>query len=651
MQQPLWAPSAERIAATRMDAFRRFVNHHHALQLADYPALHAWSVAQREAFWQAIVDFFEVRFTQQPDAVLREGPAMPSAHWFPGATLNFAEHLLRRRDDHPALIAIGEDGTREQLSYAELAAHVAGLQQSLKAAGVGIGDRVAAFMPNTWQTVVGMLASASLGATWSSCSPDFGTQGVIDRFGQIEPKVLIAAAGYRYAGKNLDLTAKLNEILERLPSLQQLVVVPYSNPAAKAGDFRSAARVSLWQDFYQAGGEPQFTPVSFEQPLYILYSSGTTGVPKCIVHGVGGTLLQHVKELGLHTDLTADDTLFYYTTCGWMMWNWLVSGLALGASLVLFDGSPFHPGAERLIDLIDAENISLFGTSAKFIAALEKAGAKPRETHRLSRLKAILSTGSPLAHESFEYVYRDIKTDVCLSSISGGTDIVSCFALGNPTLAVWRGELQCRGLGMDVQVWDDAGKPVIGEKGELVCARHFPSMPVGFWKDADGEKFRSAYFDTFPGVWAHGDYAEITEHDGLVIHGRSDAVLNPGGVRIGTAEIYRQVEKVEQVLESIAIGQEWDGDVRVVLFVRLRDGVALSDELQAQIRQVIRANTTPRHVPARIIAVADIPRTISGKIVELAVRNVVHGKPVKNTDALANPQALELYRDLPQLQS
>ena len=651
MQQPLWAPSAERIAATRMDAFRRFVNQCHALQLADYPALHAWSVAQREAFWQAIVDFFEVRFTQQPEAVLREGPAMPSAHWFPGATLNFAEHLLRRRDEHPALVAIGEDGSREQLSYAELAAHVAGLQQSLKAAGVGIGDRVAAFMPNTWQTVVGMLATASLGATWSSCSPDFGTQGVIDRFGQIEPKVLIAAAGYRYAGKNLDLTAKLNEILERLPSLQQLVVVPYSNPAAKAGNFHSAARVSLWQDFYQAGGEPQFTPVSFEQPLYILYSSGTTGVPKCIVHGVGGTLLQHVKELGLHTDLTADDTLFYYTTCGWMMWNWLVSGLALGASLVLLDGSPFHPGAERLIDLIDAENISLFGTSAKFIAALEKAGAKPRETHRLSRLKAILSTGSPLAHESFEYVYRDIKADLCLSSISGGTDIVSCFALGNPTLPVWRGELQCRGLGMDVQVWNEAGQPVIAEKGELVCARHFPSMPVGFWKDADGEKFRSAYFDTFPGVWAHGDYAEITEHDGLVIHGRSDAVLNPGGVRIGTAEIYRQVEKVEQVLESIAIGQDWEGDVRVVLFVRLRDGVALSDELQAQIRQVIRANTTPRHVPARIIAVADIPRTISGKIVELAVRNVVHGKPVKNTDALANPQALELYRDLPQLQS
>ncbi|MBB2495984.1 acetoacetate--CoA ligase [Aquipseudomonas ullengensis] len=650
MSQPLWTPSAERIAATRMEAFRHFVNQRHGLQLADYPALHAWSVAQRETFWQAIVDFFEVRFSSQPQAVLREGSAMPSAHWFSGATLNFAEHLLRRRDAHPALVAIGEDGSREQLSYAELAAHVAGLQRSLQALGVGIGDRVAACMPNTWQTVVGMLAAASLGASWSSCSPDFGSQGVIDRFGQIEPTVLITAAGYRYAGKNLDQTAKLNEILERLPSLQQLLLVPYSNPAAQAADFKTTAKVTLWQDFYQPGGEPQFTPVAFEQALYILYSSGTTGVPKCIVHGVGGTLLQHVKELGLHTDLHATDTLFYYTTCGWMMWNWLVSGLALGATLVLFDGSPFHPGAERLIDLIDAENISLFGTSAKFLAALEKAGAKPRESHRLTQLRAILSTGSPLSHESFEYVYREIKTDLCLSSISGGTDIVSCFALGNPVLPVWRGELQCKGLGMDVQVWNDAGQPVAGEKGELVCARHFPSMPLGFWNDLQGEKFQAAYFDTFPGIWAQGDYAEETEHGGLVIHGRSDAVLNPGGVRIGTAEIYRQVEKVEQVLESIAIGQEWAGDVRVVLFVRLRDGVQLTPELETQIRQVIRDNTTPRHVPAKILQVADIPRTISGKIVELAVRNVVHGRPVKNTEALANPQALELYRDLPQLQ-
>nr|WP_288256914.1 acetoacetate--CoA ligase [uncultured Pseudomonas sp.] len=651
MQQPLWTPSAERIAASRMDAFRRFINDRHALHLADYPALHAWSVEQREAFWQAIVDFFQIHFHAPAERVLREGPAMPDAQWFPGTALNFAEHLLRRRDGHPALVAIGEDGSREQLSHAQLAAHVAGLQRALHNAGVGIGDRVAAFMPNTWQTVVGMLATASIGATWSSCSPDFGTQGVIDRFGQIEPKVLIAAAGYRYAGKRIDLTDKLNEILPQLPSLERLVIVPYSRDEASPTDYKSVALTTLWQDFYQPGGAPQFTPVPFDQPLYILYSSGTTGVPKCIVHGVGGTLLQHVKELGLHTDLGPDDTLFYYTTCGWMMWNWLISGLALGATLVLYDGSPFHPEPARLIDLIDAEDISIFGTSAKFIAALEKAGVIPRESHKLSRLKAILSTGSPLAHESFEYIYRDVKRDLCLSSISGGTDIVSCFALGNPTLPVWRGELQCKGLGMDVQVWNDNGQAVTGEKGELVCARHFPSIPVGFWNDADGEKFHAAYFATFPGVWAHGDYAEETAHGGLVIHGRSDAVLNPGGVRIGTAEIYRQVEKVPQVLESIVIGQDWQGDVRVVLFVRLRDDVTLDDTLREEIRQVIRANTTPRHVPAKIIQVADIPRTLSGKIVELAVRNVVHGRPVKNTDALANPQALELYRSLAELRN
>ena len=651
MQQPLWTPSAERIAASRMDAFRRFINDRHALHLADYPALHAWSVEQREAFWQAIVDFFQIHFHAPAERVLREGPAMPDAQWFPGATLNFAEHLLRRRDGHPALVAVGEDGSREQLSHAQLAAHVAGLQRALHNAGVGIGDRVAAFMPNTWQTVVGVLATASLGATWSSCSPDFGTQGFIDRFGQIEPKVLIAAAGYRYAGKRIDLTDKLNEILPQLPSLERLVIVPYSRVEARPTDYKSAALTTLWQDFYQPGGAPQFTPVPFDQPLYILYSSGTTGVPKCIVHGVGGTLLQHVKELGLHTDLGPDDTLFYYTTCGWMMWNWLISGLALGATLVLYDGSPFHPEPARLIDLIDAEDISIFGTSAKFIAALEKAGVRPRESHKLSSLKVILSTGSPLAHESFEYVYRDVKRDLCLSSISGGTDIVSCFALGNPTLPVWRGELQCKGLGMDVQVWNDNGQALTGEKGELVCARHFPSMPVGFWNDADGEKFRAAYFATFPGVWAHGDYAEETAHGGLVIHGRSDAVLNPGGVRIGTAEIYRQVEKVPQVLESIVIGQDWQGDVRVVLFVRLRDGVTLDDTLREEIRRMIRANTTPRHVPAKIIQVADIPRTLSGKIVELAVRNVVHGHPVKNTDALANPQALELYRSLAELRN
>lgn len=651
MNPLLWTPSPERIAATRMDAFRRKVAQQHGLDLPDYAALHAWSIAEREAFWLAIVDTFGVQFHEAPTAVLEEGPEMPDARWFPGATLNFAEHLLRRRDGKPALIAISEDEQREVISHAELAAQVAGLQRALREAGVGAGDRVAAFMPNTWQTVVGMLATTSLGATWSSCSPDFGTQGVIDRFGQIEPKVLIACAGYRYAGKVLDLTAKLNEILAQLPSLEQLLIVPYANGHARRSDFQTPARVSLWQDFFHSGGEPVFTPVPFDHPLYILYSSGTTGVPKCIVHGAGGVLLQHLKEHGLHVDLGPDDTLFYYTTCGWMMWNWLVSGLAVGATLVLYDGSPFHPGPERLMDLVDAEDISVFGTSAKYIAALEKANVRPRQTHSLARLKTILSTGSPLAHESFDYVYRDVKPDLCLSSISGGTDIVSCFAIGNPTAPVWRGEMQCKGLGMAVEVWGEDGKPVRGEKGELVCVRHFPSIPVGFWNDENNEKFLDAYFATFPGVWAHGDYAEETEHGGLVIHGRSDAVLNPGGVRIGTAEIYRQVEKIEQVLESIAIGQEWQGDVRVVLFVRLRDGVALDEALQERIRQTIRNNTTPRHVPAKILAVSDIPRTISGKIVELAVRNVVHGRPVKNTDALANPQALELFRDRKELES
>ncbi|ANI15510.1 acetoacetate-CoA ligase [Pseudomonas citronellolis] len=649
--KPLWTPSAERIAASRMDAFRRQVNQRHGLALADYPALHAWSIDHREAFWQAIVDSFDVRFHSPPRTVLEEGPRMPDARWFPGATLNFAEHLLRRRDEATAVVSIGEDGSRESLSHAELAAQVAGLQRSLRAAGVGPGDRVAAFMPNTWQTLVGMLAATSLGASWSNCSPDFGTQGVIDRFGQIEPKVLIACAGYRYAGKLQDLTGKLNEILAQLPSLQELVLVPYARPEARATDCKSAARITLWNDFYQSGGEPEFTPLPFAHPLYILYSSGTTGVPKCIVHSAGGVLLQHLKEHALHTDLHSGDVLFYYTTCGWMMWNWLVSGLAVGASLVLYDGSPFHPGPERLLDLIDAEAIKVFGTSAKYIAALEKAGVKPAQSHGLDSLQTLLCTGSPLAHESFDYVYRDIKADLCLSSISGGTDIVSCFALGNPTAPVWRGELQCKGLGMAVEVWDDDGRRLRSGKGELVCTRHFPSIPLGFWRDPQGERFHDAYFATFPGVWAHGDYAEETAHGGLVIHGRSDAVLNPGGVRIGTAEIYRQVEKVDEVLESIAIGQDWQGDVRVVLFVRLREGVQLDEPLQEKIRQTIRTNTTARHVPAKIVAVADIPRTLSGKIVELAVRNVVHGRPVKNTDALANPQALELYRELEELKS
>ena len=650
MSEPLWRPAPERVAASRMDAFRRFINQRHGLALADYAALHQWSVSAVADFWQAVAEFFAVDFSAPPTRVLDNPDAMPGAQWFAGAELNFAAHLLRRRDEHPALVAISEDGQREQLSYVELAARVAGLQQHLLALGVQPGDRVAALMPNTWQTVVGMLAAASIGAVWSSCSPDFGAQGVVDRFGQIEPRVLIACSGHRYAGKQLDMSSKLAEILPQLGGLQQLIMVPYGGVQPCLAEFASVVSTVHWDHVSQPAGSPAFTALPFAQPLYILYSSGTTGVPKCIVHGAGGTLLQHLKEHGLHTDLGSEDVLFYFTTCGWMMWNWLVSGLALGATLVLYDGSPFEPSADRLIDLIDAEGISVFGTSAKYLAALEKAGVEPHRSHQLRRLKAVLSTGSPLAHEGFDYVYRSFKPDLCLSSISGGTDIVSCFALGNPTAPVWRGELQCKGLGMAVEVWGDEGQRLSEGKGELVCSKPFPSMPLGFWKDEGGSRFRAAYFERFPGVWAHGDYAEETPHGGLIIHGRSDAVLNPGGVRIGTAEIYRQVEKVEAVLESLAIGQQWQGDVRVVLFVRLRDGVALDAALEAEIRQVIRANATPRHVPAKIVGVSDIPRTRSGKIVELAVRNVVHGLPVKNTDALANPEALELFRALPELQ-
>lgn len=645
MSDILWQPAPERIARSRMNAFRQLINARHHLQLNDYPALHAWSIDQRDAFWQAIVDFFNIRFHHAPTQVLVEGPHMPSAQWFPGATLNFAEHLLRRRDDAVAVVAVDESGDQAQLTWAELAAHVAGLQRSLQAAGVTRGDRVAACMPNTWQTLVGMLAATSLGAIWSCSSPDFGTQGVIDRFGQIEPKVLMICAGYRYAGKVIDQRTKVNEILERLPSLQQLIVLPYARPDAGLGDFRTPANIALWDEFYQPGGEPAFTSVSFDHPLYILYSSGTTGVPKCIVHGTGGVLLQHVKEHGLHVDLGPEDRLFYYTTCGWMMWNWLVSALAVGSAVILYDGSPFHPGPERLLDLIDQQRISVFGTSPKFLAALENQGLKPRQSHDLGSLKTLLSTGSALAPHSYDYVYRDFKADVCLASMSGGTDIVSCFVNGNPLSAVRRGEMQGKSLGMAVQVWNEAGQAIIGEKGELVCTRHFPAMPIGLWNDPHQEKLRTSYFSQFPGVWAQGDYAEELPHGGFLIHGRSDAVLNPGGVRIGTAEIYRQVEKVEEVLDSVAIGQQWQGDVRVVLFVRLRDGVVLDETLEQRIRQVIRANTTPRHVPAKILAVSDIPRTISGKVVELAVRNVVHGEAVKNTDALANPEALEQFRD------
>ncbi|MEW5250543.1 acetoacetate--CoA ligase [Microbulbifer discodermiae] len=649
--QPLWQPSPSAIAASQMDRFRHWVNQHWELDLADYDALYRWSVESRGEFWKSLWDFTGVIASERGDNVLGED-RMPGAEWFPQARLNFAENLLRYRDDRPALVERLENGSRRQLSYAELYLRVEQLAGALAAQGVEPGDRVAGFMPNVIDTVVAMLATTSLGAIWTSCSPDFGFNGVLDRFGQVAPKVLFACEGYFYNGKVIDSLPRLAQVTAQIDGLEKLVVVPVARSADETSDAIRGLDKAVTLESFVSAAPPRplsFVQTEFNHPLYIMYSSGTTGVPKCIVHGVGGTLLQHLKEHRLHTDLSRDDVLFYFTTCGWMMWNWLVSGLASGATLVLFDGSPFYPVAKSLWDMAQEEGVSVFGTSAKYIAALEKSGVKPRESHNLERLRAVLSTGSPLADEGFRYVYRDIKADLCLSSISGGTDIISCFALGNPVLPVYAGELQCRGLGMAVEVWNDEGQAVSAEKGELVCAKSFPSMPVGFWNDADGAKYHSAYFENWPGVWAHGDYAEITTHGGVVIYGRSDAVLNPGGVRIGTAEIYRQVEKVEEVLDSICIGQQWRDDVRVVLFVVLREQLALDEDLIQKIRSTVRANTTPRHVPAKVIQVADIPRTISGKIVELAVRNVVHGKPVKNKDALANPEALALFENLAEL--
>jgi len=649
--RPLWTPSPERIERAGLTRFIRQVGENLSGEVRDYETLWRWSIEHREAFWAAVWSFCDVRASRGWDTVLENGDAMPGAKWFPGTRLNFAENLLKWRDEQVALVFRGEDGRRESLTYAELYSLVARLAGSLEALGVGPGDRVAGFMPNRIETVAAMLAAASLGAIWSSCSPDFGINGVLDRFGQIGPKVLFTTDGYFYAGKTIDSVERIAGVLEKLEGIEQVVVVPF---VRESGDAVAEAVDRLpgavaWDDFLSDESEIRFAQLPFDHPLYIMYSSGTTGVPKCIVHGAGGTLLQHLKEHQLHTDLGRDDALFYFTTCGWMMWNWLVTGLASGAAVVLYDGSPFHPGPEAMWRLAREESLTVFGTSAKYLAAVEKAGYRPADDLELPSLRAILSTGSPLMPASFDFVYRHIKQDVQLASISGGTDIISCFALGCPVLPVWRGELQCRGLGMAVEIFDDQGVSHVEEPGELVCTKPFPSMPVGFWNDPDGRKYHEAYFARFPGVWHHGDWAKLTDHGGLVIYGRSDAVLNPGGVRIGTAEIYRQVEKLEEIVESLAIGQDWQGDQRIVLFVRLRDGVELDDALAQKIRKTIRENTTPRHVPAKVLQVGDIPRTISGKIVELAVRNVIHGRPVKNTDALANPQALEEFRDRPEL--
>jgi acetoacetyl-CoA synthetase len=644
---PLWQPSEARVRAAGITTFRNAVNTRFGLELADSAALWRWSVESSEDFWRFLWDW--AGLVGEPGArVLVDGDRMPGARWFPDARLNYAENLLAACPEDTAVTFWGEDKVKRRWSGADLRREVSRLAGALAAAGVGDGDRVAAFMPNMPETLAAMLATASLGAVWSSCSPDFGVLGVVDRFGQIEPKVLFAPDGYFYNGKAVDVRGKVKDILASLPTVVTAVIVPYLEDDPSLDGIPCAVGYGAFTEPHAASAL-NFRRVPFAQPLFILYSSGTTGKPKCIVHGHGGTLLQHVKEHRLHCDVNPGDRLFYFTTCGWMMWNWLMTGLASGATLLLYDGSPFYPSGNILFDYADAEAMTLFGTSAKFIQSLEKAGLEPARTHALDSVRAIASTGSPLMPENFDFVYRSIKEDVHLASISGGTDIVSCFVLGDATLPVWKGEIQARGLGLAVAAFNDAGQPVTGEKGELVCTRPFPSMPVAFWNDPDSSRYRAAYFERFPGVWHHGDFIEETVHGGWVIYGRSDAVLNPGGVRIGTAEIYRQVEQLPEIMESVCIGQDWDGDVRVVLFVVLRDGLSLDAGLQDKIRRAIRDHCSPRHVPARIVQVTDIPRTRSGKITELAVRDAVHGREVKNTEALANPQAIAQFRERPEL--
>ncbi|MGE0626083.1 MAG: acetoacetate--CoA ligase [Pseudomonadales bacterium] len=643
--EPIWTPSAARIAGSQLTAFTAAAGRATGRSFPDYQSLHDWSVEDPAAFWSLLWNFTGV-VGERGKRVLVDAEKFPGASWFPDARLNFAENLLRADGDRIAMISLLEtdepSATGRTLTYAELRRQVARLAAHLAGAGVGPGDRVVGWLPNVPETMIGLLAASSLGAVWSSCSPDFGVDGALDRFGQIRPKVLIACDGYTYNGKVQDVSGAVLEVGATLPDLREIIWVERIG-ACPPGTTRFHDVVANGPD------TPDFRRGHFADPLCILYSSGTTGKPKCIVHSVGGTLLQHLKEHRLHVDLRPEDRFFYFTTCGWMMWNWLTSGLATGSTLVLYEGAPTWPEPDRLFAMAEHLGISVFGTSARYLSALAKEGARPGDRYDLSAMRTLLSTGSPLVEEGFRYVYDAIKADVHLASISGGTDIVSCFVLGNPNAPVWAGEIQTAGLGMAVSVWDDAGAPVRGEKGELVCTRPFPSAPVGFWDDESGERYLDAYFRRYPGVWTHGDFAELTAHDGYIIHGRSDAVLNPGGVRIGTAEIYRVLEKIEPVVDSVCVGQDWAGDVRVVLFVVLREGIPLDAELEKRIRTAIRTRATPRHVPAVIVQVADIPRTISGKIVELAVRDVIHGRAVANVSALANPEALELFRGLPEL--
>ncbi|MBA4740300.1 MAG: acetoacetate--CoA ligase, partial [Burkholderiales bacterium] len=612
--------------------------------------LYDWSIDEPTEFWDSVWSYCDVLSSKKGKTILSNPHQMPGAKWFPEARLNYAENLLRQRNDQEAIVFRGEDKVTNRLTYAELYDAVSITAQALSKQGVKKGDRVAAFLPNLPDTIIFMLATASLGALWSSCSPDFGSQGVLDRFGQIKPKILIGVDGYYYNGKHIETTGKLREIAESLKSLKKVVVVPYTTPRPKIKSIKQSIHLKDFVKPFQPG-RIKFKQVPFNHPLFIMFSSGTTGVPKCIVHGHGGTLLQHLKEHQLHTDIKPKDRFFYFTTCGWMMWNWLVSGLASGATLLLYDGSPTYPKADTLFDFAQKEKITIFGTSAKYIDAINKLGVQPKKTHKLTQLKTITSTGSPLSPESFDYVYTSIKKDVLLSSIAGGTDIISCFVLGDPTLPVHRGEIQRRGFGLSVQVFNDEGNIIVGEKGELVCTKPFPSMPIGFWNDKGDRKYLSAYFSDYKNTWCHGDFIELTKRGTLVIYGRSDAVLNPGGVRIGTAEIYRQVEKLDSVMESLVIGQSWQSDTRVVLFVRLRDGLTLNESLQTEIKRTIRANTTPRHVPEKILQVPDIPRTKSGKIVELAVRNIIHQETIKNIEALANPEALAYFKDRTELKT
>lgn len=650
MAELLWEPSEERKKSTNITKFIDYVNREYGQKFSSYDELYDWSISKIPDFWAAVWDFAGIKASKGYDTVVDDAGKMPGAKWFVGARLNFAENLLRYRDDQVALIFKGEGQESVKMTYAQLYDQVARLTKSLRAQGVMVGDRVAGFMPNMIETVVAMLAATSIGATWSSCSPDFGIKGVLDRFGQIKPKVLFTANGYFYNGKAFDSLERVAGILNDLPSIQKVVVVSYTEKRANIDHIPNSIH---YEDFLskEAGLEIQFEQLPSDHPLYIMFTSGTTGLPKCMVQGAAGVLINQLKELKLLTDVKREDTIFYFTTCGWMMWNWLVCSLALGATVLLYDGSAFQPDAGVLWKLAQDEKMTIFGTSARYVAEIEGRGLKPGEEYDLSSLKAILSTGSTLSVENFEFVYRGIKKDVLLSSISGGSDINGCFAGGNPIGPVYAGELQRRCLGMKVEVFDAQGNSVRNQEGELVCTAPSPSMPLYFWNDPNNERYHSAYFDAYPGVWHHGDYAEITENDGVIIYGRSDATLNPGGVRIGTAEIYRQVEALDEVADSLVVGQDWENDIRVILFVKLAEGAELTEDLVKKIKTTIRQNTTPRHVPAKIMAVDDIPYTINMKKVELAVKKVIHNEPVLNIDALANPQSLELYKNLKELQT